>query len=105
MEYWKKGKCYWKKLIENENNIKNENVGKKKILDQNINVIVNNSLSTNNIKLAGLYDPAENGLAIDMWSNSNGEEIKYILEKLSSKKLSNRMKRVNIRKKSIPFKN
>ena len=36
-----------------------------------------------------MYDPAENGLAIDMWSNSNGEEIKYFLEKLSSKKLSN----------------
>jgi hypothetical protein len=39
--------------------------------------------------LAGLYDPAENGLSIDMWSNSNGEEIKNILEQLSSKKLSN----------------
>jgi len=28
------------------------------------------------VKLAGLYDPAENGLSIDMWSYSNGKEIK-----------------------------
>ena len=38
--------------------------------------------------MAGLYDPAENGLSIDMWSNSNGKEIKKILGKLNSKKLS-----------------
>ena len=77
------------KLIEKKNNINDETIEGKKIVDQNKNIIVNNSLSTNDIKLAGLYDPAENGLAIDMWSNSNGEEIKYFLEKLSSKKLSN----------------
>ena len=29
--------------------------------------------------LAGLYDPAENGLTIDMWSNSDGIEIKNLL--------------------------
>ena len=39
--------------------------------------------------MAGLYDPEENGLSIDMWSNSNGEDIKYILGNLKSKKLSN----------------
>ena len=58
------------------------------LIDQNKNIIVNNSLGADDIKLAGLYDPAENGLSIDMWSNSNGKEIKYFLEKLSSKKLS-----------------
>ena len=77
------------KLIENKKNINNETIQGIKIGDQNKNIIVNNSLDENNIKLAGLYDPAENGLSIDMWSNSNGKEIKYILEKLSSKKLSN----------------
>jgi len=76
------------KLIENKKNINNETIQGIKIGDQNKNIIVNNSLDENNIKLAGLYDPAENGLSIDMWSNSNGKEIKYILEKLSSKKLS-----------------
>tara|TARA_B100002051_G_scaffold72603_1_gene68919 strand:- start:1889 stop:3628 length:1740 start_codon:yes stop_codon:yes gene_type:complete len=78
-----------KKLIENSEDINNENSQGIKILNQSNNIIVNNSLSSNNIKLAGLYDPAENGLSIDMWSNSNGEDIKFFLEKLSTKKLSN----------------
>ncbi len=78
-----------KKLIENSEDINNENNQGIKILNQSNNIIVNNSLSSNNIKLAGLYDPAENGLSIDMWSNSNGEDIKFFLEKLSTKKLSN----------------
>jgi len=77
------------KIIKNNISINNETIQGIKIGDQNKNIVVNNSLGTNSIKLAGLYDPAENGLSIDMWSNSNGKEIKYILEKLSSKKLSN----------------
>ena len=75
-------------LIENNQSIKNENPKKIKIIDQNKNIIIDNSIDSNNIKLAGLYDPAENGLSIDMWSNSNGKDIKYFLDKLSSKKLS-----------------
>ena len=78
----KKENIIKEKLIENEKNINNETIQGIKIGDQNKNIIVNNSLGANNIKLVGLYDPAENGLSIDMWSNSNGKEIKYILEKL-----------------------
>ena len=77
------------KLIENSKGIKNENTQEINLLEQSQNIIVNNSLGTNNIKLAGLYDPSENGLSIDMWSSSNGKEIKHFLEKLNSKKLSN----------------
>ncbi len=76
-------------LIENSEIINNENFQKIKIIDQNKNIIINDPIVSNEVKLAGLYDPAENGLSIDMWSNSNGKEIKYFLEKLSSKKLSN----------------
>ena len=75
-------------LKENNNvSINNENVQEINAIDKNI--IVNDSTSLNEIKLAGLYDPAENGLSIDMWSNSNGKDIKYFLDKLSSQKLSN----------------
>ena len=66
-----------------ENIVQEIEVGKK-----NENVIVNTSLDLNDIKLAGLYDPAENGLSIDMWSYSNGNDIKNILQELNSKKLS-----------------
>ena len=74
-------------LKENNVSINNENFQEINALDQNI--IVNDSTGLNEIKLAGLYDPAENGLSIDMWSNSNGKDIKYFLDKLSSQKLSN----------------
>jgi len=90
----KKANVIEEKLIENKKSINNETIQEIKIEDQNNNIIVNNSLGINEIKLAGLYDPAENGLSIDMWTNSNGKEIKYILEKLSSKKLSNISKKI-----------
>ena len=76
-------------LIENKKTSSDENIIETKIVDQTKDVIVNNSLNANQIKLAGLYDPAENGLSIDMWTSSNGEEIKFFLEKLSSTNLSN----------------
>ncbi len=75
-------------LIKNENNESNAIQGIK-IDQQNEKILVDDTLDASKIKLAGLYDPEENGLSIDMWSNSNGEDIKYILGNLTSKKLSN----------------
>ena len=45
-------------------------------------------LETQEIKIIGLYDPEDNGLDIDMWSSSDGNQIKSILKKLSSMNLS-----------------
>ena len=42
----------------------------------------------NEISLFGLYDPDENNLSIDMWSKSEGEEIKKIFDNIFSKNLS-----------------
>ena len=84
----KKENTIEEKSIKSKKGINSEIFQEIKNKDQNKNIIVNNSLITNEIKLAGLYDPAENGLSIDMWSNSNGKEIKTILGKLNSKKLS-----------------
>ena len=75
-------------LIQTENNESNVIQGIK-IDQQNEKILVNDTVDASKIKLAGLYDPEENGLSIDMWSNSNGEDIKYILSNLKSKKLSN----------------
>ena len=47
--------------------INNENV------ETTINIIDSNQLDNNTINIVGLYDPEENGLNIDMWSNSNGD--------------------------------
>ena len=78
-----------KPKVENNNSINTEIIQGVKI-DQKIeDVIFNQELEASNINLIGLYDPAENGLSIDMWSNSDGVEIKNLLNKLNSKKLSN----------------
>ena len=59
-----------------------------------ISIIDSNSLSENKINIVGLYDPEENGLNIDMWSNSNGEEIELILNKINKMNLSKDSKEI-----------
>jgi hypothetical protein len=75
-------------LIENTNDDENKIIQGIKIEQQNEKILVNNALGASEIKLAGLYDPEENGLSIDMWSNSNGEDIKYVLDNITKKELS-----------------
>ena len=58
------------------------------------NIINSDFLDQNKINIAGLYDPADNELNIDMWSNSNGEEIKIIINKLKKIDLSNDAKNI-----------
>ena len=71
-------------LIENTNDDENKIIQGIKIEQQNEKILVNNALGASEIKLAGLYDPEENGLSIDMWSNSNGEDIKYVLDNITT---------------------
>ncbi len=52
-------------------------------------VQVDSSLSSKKIKIAGLYDPEDYDLKIDMWSNSNGDQLKYLFSNLAKLKLSN----------------
>ena len=47
-----------------------------------------NSLETKNIKIYGLYDPEEYNLDINMWSNSNGNQLKNIFLRLNKINLS-----------------
>ena len=80
--------------VENNDTTNTEIIQGVKIEQQNEKVIINQELDATDVKLAGLYDPAENGLNIDMWSNSNGAEITSSLEKINSKKLSNFSKKI-----------
>ena len=41
-----------------------------------------------NVKIIGLYDPEDFGLDINMWSNSDGDQLKNIFKKLNKIKLS-----------------
>ncbi len=46
------------------------------------------TLNSKEIKIIGLYDPEDFGLKIDMWSNSNGDQLKYLFSNLAKINLS-----------------
>ena len=52
------------------------------------------TLLSKKIEITGLYDPVENGLTIDMWSNSNGVQILDLLNKIQRIKLSEDAKEI-----------
>ena len=76
----------------------NENLKKKSAPKNNIyemqsqknvlNIEEDQTLISNEIEIVGLYDPAENGLDINMWSNSNGDQILNIFKRINKIKLS-----------------
>tara|TARA_B100001057_G_scaffold283614_1_gene283981 strand:- start:1957 stop:3729 length:1773 start_codon:yes stop_codon:yes gene_type:complete len=51
-------------------------------------VQVSSSLNSQEVKIIGLYDPEDYDLKIDFWSNSNGDQLKYIFSNLKKMKLS-----------------
>tara|TARA_B100001029_G_scaffold175979_1_gene178217 strand:- start:637 stop:2388 length:1752 start_codon:yes stop_codon:yes gene_type:complete len=59
-----------------------------------VEMILNTKLEVNNVILAGIYDPAENGLSMDMWSFSDGNEIIKIFNRIKKMDLSNDAKKI-----------
>ena len=55
---------------------------------KNLLINVDENLNSKEIKIVGLYDPEDFGLRMDMWSNSNGDQLKYLFSNLAKKKLS-----------------
>ena len=53
-----------------------------------LNIEEDQTLISKGIEIVGLYDPAENGLDINMWSNSNGDQILNIFKRINKIKLS-----------------
>ena len=86
-----------KKTTENNNIIK---TNKKKDITQNsiykmqsqkndeISIEEDQAIVSKKIKIVGLYDPAENGLDINMWSQSNGDQILNIFKRINKMDLS-----------------
>ncbi len=62
------------------NNQNNENNGSEVLQESDIE---------KKISLYGLYDPDENNLSIDMWKQTDGQELIKIFDKIFSQKLSN----------------
>ena len=89
-------------LEKNESDIIQENVTSSQ--NQNINITnsiyeiqsnkkidpikLDQEVSSKEIKIVGLYDPAEYGLSIDMWSNTDGSKLKSLFENINKYSLS-----------------
>ena len=56
--------------------------------NQNDNVEVDSSLNSKELKIIGLYDPEDYDLKIDMWANSNGDQLKNLFSNLAKMNLS-----------------
>ena len=57
--------------------------------DKNIDLIeLDQTLTSKEIKIAGLYDPEDYGLSINMWTNSDGLVLKKLFKKINKYNLS-----------------
>ena len=69
--------------LTSDNNIYNMQGSSKKD-----SIKLDRDLISKEIKIAGLYDPEDYGLSIDMWSNSDGSKLKKLFESINKYKLS-----------------
>ena len=51
-------------------------------------ISLDENLDSKGIELYGLYDPEDYGLEINMWSNSDGDQLKSIFSKINKMRLS-----------------
>ena len=87
----------WEKKEDNllENN---QNSIEKKIIKENPKfsdeveeaqiVISEEKVENSNQSIIGIFDPGKNGFTLNLWSQSNGEDIKRILKRINKLKLS-----------------
>ncbi len=75
-------------ITENELESEKIDVFSLQTKDRSDSIKVDETLSSKEIKIIGLYDPEDFGLKIDMWSNSNGDQLKYLFSNLAKINLS-----------------
>tara|TARA_Y100000996_G_scaffold389998_1_gene350841 strand:+ start:522 stop:2288 length:1767 start_codon:yes stop_codon:yes gene_type:complete len=73
---------------EEDKSLKNDIYEMQSLKEENNNIFQDETLVSKEIKIFGLYDPEENGLDINMWSNSNGEHILNLFKSINKINLS-----------------
>ena len=82
-------------ISNNQNNLETNNteISQPSIFDlqseKEIETVqVSSDLNSQEIKIIGLYDPEDYNLQINMWSNSNGDQLKYLFTNINKMQLS-----------------
>ena len=75
-------------IIENENLLPSTIFNIQNKIKKEVSVDEEENFLLKNINIAGIYDPSDNDLSIDMWENSNGSELLKVVEKIQKINLS-----------------
>ena len=77
-------------IIKNENSNQSLTLDTLKLEPQNSikEIKFEQNLNSSEIRILGLYDPDDFGLSLNMWSNSDGDQLKNIFAKLNRMNLS-----------------
>ena len=75
-------------IDESNNSFSEINIYKKDSKNKTLSIIQDTSLNSKNIKISGLYDPQDYDLNINMWSNSDGDQLKSLFKRITKLNLS-----------------
>ena len=75
-------------IDESDNSYSETSIYKKDSRNKALSIIQDTSLNSKKIKIAGLYDPQDYDLDINMWSNSDGDQLKRLFKRISKLNLS-----------------
>ncbi len=75
-------------IYESENSNSETSVYKKDLNDETLRIVQDTFLSSKRVKIAGLYDPQDYDLDINMWINSDGDQLKSLFKRISKLNLS-----------------
>jgi hypothetical protein len=64
------------------------NIYKMQVDKNQDSIMLDSNLTSKTIKIAGLYDPKDYGLSIDMWTNSDGSTLKKLFKNIDRYDLS-----------------
>ena len=81
-------------IIETENVLTESIFQIKSQEDNKIQVDEEKNLFSKNINIVGIYDPSDNDLTMDMWTNSNGVKILELIDKIKNINLSEDAKEI-----------
>ncbi len=73
---------------ENNDQITESDIYNMQSQKKNESVEIDQNLASSNLKIIGLYDPEDYDLKIDIWSNSNGDQLKYLFSNIDKLNLS-----------------
>tara|TARA_B100001059_G_C17791483_1_gene560426 strand:- start:16 stop:1791 length:1776 start_codon:yes stop_codon:yes gene_type:complete len=75
-------------ILEDEIVINESSIYKSQNKKNEDEIRLDQDLTSSKVKIVGLYDPEDYGLDIDMWLNSDGDQLKNLISKLNKIKLS-----------------